>query len=107
MDNVTALKILFLLLTSAFWMPFAKALKEEFLKAMREDGGLFARVPPPHEQKKIREAIKSEPSPVIHILKGHLQSRNRPAAGQTQQSQSPGTVAGPQSGARTQRRFGR
>ena len=102
LSNVFALKILVLMLSAPIWIPFVKELWREFQLAMREDGGLFGPIPPPRKVREIREQIEQEPSPQIHILKGHLKMRKR--TGEAPMARPQG---GPQAGQRGPRRMGR
>lgn len=102
LSNVYALKLLLLMLSAPVWIPFVKELWREFNLAMREDGGLFGPIPHPRKAKEIREQIAKEPSPQIHIPKGHLKLRQRNAQAPTQRPAS-----GPQLGQRGPRRMGR
>lgn len=83
------LKILLVLLSAPFWMPFAKALLDEFIAAMRQDGGFEGPTPSKTRRAEIQAEIdRKEPprvviEPLAHILKrGGIQMN----AGGTEQS---------------------
>ena len=101
-DNVTAIKILLIMLSAPIWIPFAKELWREFNLAMREDGGLFGPMPHPRKRREIQAEIEQEPPAQIHIPKGHLGIRRRPVAPPKGRPQP-----GPQTGQGKKRRFGR
>ncbi len=66
--NSEPVKYLLLAVTSPFWMPFFRALYEEFNNSILDEGGLFGDPPPPEEAERIRreriergEALRSIP----------------------------------------------
>ena len=76
-----------LLLGSApLWLPFAKALWEEFLLALRADGGLTGPEPTPRERRAIEEELAAEGEysqvhePLAHLAGTRPQGRT-PARG--------------------------
>lgn len=69
--SLTLLKYTVLLATFPLWGPFAKALWEEFVYAMRADGGLTGREPGPRERKEIEEQIAREEPRQVHELLAH------------------------------------
>ncbi|HRV83048.1 MAG TPA: hypothetical protein P5218_16570, partial [Planctomycetota bacterium] len=101
MDNITLLKYFLIMIAAPIWVPFMKELWRELQLAMREDGGLFAPVPDPKKRREIHAALAKEPSPQIHILKGHLGARSAAPQG-TRAAVQPG----PQLGQRGRRTLG-
>jgi hypothetical protein len=70
------LKYSLVLGTMPFWLPFAKALWQEFTKAMRPDGGLSGRVPSPRERREIEAHIEAtEDSSQVHEPIAHRRGR--------------------------------
>lgn len=67
----TLLKYIVLLATIPIWGPFAKALWEEFVHAMRADGGLLGQDPGPREMKEIEEQLAREEPRQVHELLAH------------------------------------
>lgn len=71
------LKIALVVLSAPVWLPFARALWEEFVAAMRQDGGFEGPTPTPQQRREIQEEIeRSEPprvviEPLAHVMKGH------------------------------------
>lgn len=98
------LKYSLVLVTIPFWVPFAKALWEEFVRAMRPDGGLTGRVLSGRERREIEEHIAAtEESSQVHEPIAHLrtQATGTSAAGRAQAPPRPGRPlpkGGPQLG---------
>ncbi len=66
--NSEPVKYLLLAVTSPLWMPFFRALYEEFNNSILDEGGLFGDPPSPEEAERIRrerieqgEALRSIP----------------------------------------------
>jgi len=50
------LRYLIVLLTAPIWLPFVKALWQELERALRDEGGMFGRVPSLAEKERIEAA---------------------------------------------------
>ncbi|MDA1265314.1 MAG: hypothetical protein O2816_09580 [Planctomycetota bacterium] len=69
------LKYTLLLGSFPFWGPFAKALWEEFLLALRPDGGLSGKEPTARERRAIEDRIaRDEPMRQVHEPLAHLRA---------------------------------
>lgn len=84
--NAYIIKYLLLVLTAPLWLPFAKALWEEFNDAMREDGGLWGDDPSAVERERIRAEIANEPPRLLNEPIAHARSH----AGDGQATAGPG-----------------
>lgn len=59
------LKYTLLICLAPIWVPFVKELWQEFLLAMRTEGGLFKAPPSPMERKKLEEELEGEEMRVV------------------------------------------
>lgn len=73
--GLTLLKYVILLATLPVWGPFAQALWEEFVHAMRVEGGLWGPEPGPKERQELEEKIASEEPRQVHELLAHQRKR--------------------------------
>lgn len=64
--NVLLLKLLVVILATPLWLPFAKAIWEEFNEALADEGGLFGRAPTGKEQAEIEERRLDREDPLVH-----------------------------------------
>lgn len=91
--GLTLLKYVILLATLPVWGPFVQALWEEFIHAMRVEGGLWGPEPGPKERKELEEKIASEEPRQVHELLAH--QRKRMTAGESSDPPEPlGTPTG-------------
>lgn len=86
------LKYILLICLAPIWIPFAKELWQEFLLAMRGEGGLFNPPPGPLDRKKLEEELAGEE---LRVVNEELPSFTRPDPG-APKAPLPGT--GPQTG---------
>lgn len=99
-------KYILALATLPLWGPFAKALWDEFLLALRADGGLSGPQPTPRERSRIEEEIEAteEPrqvhEPIAHLRTGPTGPSSRGRATAPPGPAAPRRPVGPQTGTR-------
>ncbi|MFT4542222.1 MAG: hypothetical protein ACI835_004689 [Planctomycetota bacterium] len=100
--NKDLLKITIVLASMPVWLPFAKALWEEFRDAMRGDGGFDGPTPSPAKRKEIEAEIAlEEPRIVDEPLAVHRakQSAKFRSGGTPKSGATGGRADGPKGGA--------
>ena len=65
------LQYLLLIISMPLWAPFIRALYQEFVMALRADGGLFGPVPSPMERKVIERDLAGEDLRQVHEPLAH------------------------------------
>ena len=99
-----AIKYVILFASVPIWGPFAKALWDEFLLALRADGGLTGHEPNRRERAAIEEEILASGElsqvhePIAHVRPGTAGGRPAGGAGAPARSGGPQRGAGPQVG---------
>lgn len=92
--NTTLLKILVIILGAPLWMPFLRALWEEFNEALREEGGLLGREPNPKELERIELSEGVRPDPLVHEPWAEGRRGSRRPGSSTAQGQGPRRAGG-------------
>ena len=98
MDDLTLeiLRYTVVILTAPIWMPFAKALWQELNRALRDEGGMFGRVPSPRELERIEDADALLEDPLISEPRFGPNDRRGTRFRDTSASARPGQRAGAQ-----------
>ena len=64
--NQELVRYVIVLLLAPVWVPFAKALFTQLLRAVKPDGGLYGRTPNPRKRAVIERELAREEDPLVH-----------------------------------------
>ncbi len=77
--NTEFVKYAVLILSAPFWIPFLKRIWRELNGSLREEGGVFGRLPSPSELEEIRRKKRRELDPLVNEPLAHSGRRPTPA----------------------------